>query len=240
MARAHFFLFFIAFIISLSALPREAAGQGEYIIISGGPALEKWEQFRVPADHHDKWWGNFIRTARIRMDELNKSLGPETSLTWLVYKPGYDRRASEEGRPLIGFIQSVATRNNANLVWYYTGKDVISYLNSGRNRAATKVAGLEYFGHSNKYCWIFDYSSQVLGASKAWLHENDFRFIQPTIFTANPYIKSWGCHTAESMSAQWRYYTRTKMWGAYGKTDYSESWKNVLPHISTPGGRWAQ
>ena len=41
----------------------------EYIIVSGGPALKKWEVFRRTNHRHDKWWGNFIRSARIRIAE---------------------------------------------------------------------------------------------------------------------------------------------------------------------------
>ncbi len=219
-------------------MPIHAQGRDEYIVISGGPALLQWESYRESRDRHDKWWGNFIRTARIRFDQLRNQLGEDALITWLVYRPGYARRATEEGRPLLSFIESVNEKYHTNLVWFDSGPDVINYLNGGRSRATTKISGLEYFGHSNKYCWVFDYSNFILGASKAWLHQDEFTNVRKDIFTRRPYVKSWGCHTAESMSERWHYYTKTRMIGAFGKTDYSDSWKNTLPYISTPGGYW--
>jgi hypothetical protein len=35
-----------------------AAAQGEYIVVSGGPALQKWEILREDDEPHDVWWGN--------------------------------------------------------------------------------------------------------------------------------------------------------------------------------------
>jgi hypothetical protein len=48
-------------------------------------------------------------------------------------------------------------------------------------------------------------------------------------------VKSWGCHTGESMSRLWREATGTRMWGAIGKTDYSTG---ELPALSSVGGKW--
>ncbi len=85
----------------------------EYIIVTGGPALEKWEQYRVKNQRHDKWWGNFIRASRIRIDQLQryyKGKGP-VNITWMVYRPGYVTRATEDGQPLISFIESTPFRH---------------------------------------------------------------------------------------------------------------------------------
>lgn len=57
---------------------------GEYIIISGGPAIRRWEDLRKPSEQHDRWWGNFIRPARMRFEELRKQYGPNAQITWLV------------------------------------------------------------------------------------------------------------------------------------------------------------
>ncbi|MEM8955475.1 MAG: hypothetical protein AAGD22_15080, partial [Verrucomicrobiota bacterium] len=197
----------IVLIAALLAIPASlhASKKGsEYIIVSGGPALQAQERYRVPADHHDKWWGNFIRSARIRISQLRDQYGPSYNITWLVYRPGYVTRASEDGAPLIANIESVRDKYNVKLVWYSKGQDVINYLNRGMNRGTYKIVGFEYFGHSNKHAFIFDYSNQILGASKAWLHEDDFKLINRKAFDKKANVRSYGCHTAESMSAAYR------------------------------------
>jgi len=75
----------------IMASPLAAETQKEYIILSGGPSLTEWEKFK--AAPHDIWWGNFIRAARVRIEQLRKEHGPAARITWLVYKPGYVRRA---------------------------------------------------------------------------------------------------------------------------------------------------
>src|SRR4029434_9532509 len=75
-----------------SALAQEATR--EYIVLSGGPSLVEWERFK--AEPHDKWWGNFIRSARVRIEQLRQQHGPTARITWLVYKPGYPRAAGRQ------------------------------------------------------------------------------------------------------------------------------------------------
>jgi len=57
-------------------------------------------------------------------------------------------------------------------------------------------------------------------------------------FASNAYIQSWGCHTGEAMSAQWKKATGLWMIGANGKTDYTDlELHGNLPHIGV-GARW--
>ncbi len=229
----------ITLLVLGALLPATAsASEGEYIVVSGGPALRLWEDYRTGDDQHDKWWGNFIRAARLRFEELRQEHGPDALITWLVYKPAYENRSSEDGRDLLELIRSVRMKYNISLVWFNSSTDFVHYLNAGHDRKSVKISGIEYFGHSNKHCWLFDYSCVVLGASKAWFHEIDIKRVQRGIFTRDPFIKSWGCHTGESMSRAWRSHTKTSMQGAIGKTDYSYLYEGKLPFISTPGGRW--
>jgi len=209
----------------------------EYIIVSGGPALRYWENYRREKHRHDRYWGNFIRTARIRVQQLQKATDNKINLTWLVYRPGYVTRATEDGEPLITWIESVRDKYKIRLVWFNTTPELINYVNSGQNRRQTKVSGFEYFGHSNKYCFVFDYSNHVLGASKVFLHQADLTKISRKVFARGAYCKSWGCHTGESFSGAWKRTTGVKMIGAIGKTDYSRTGQLVLPFVS-PGGRW--
>jgi len=75
---------------------------------------------------------------------------------------------------------------------------VIDYLNNGQDRSRVKIADLEFFGHSNKACWLFDYSNIIDSSSKVWLHENELGKIRRGIFARGALVKSWSCHTGES------------------------------------------
>ena len=186
------------------------------------------------------WWGNFVRAARVRIEQIRTEQGPDALITWLVYKPGYVRRAQRQDKAdLIGNIVSVRDKYKVNLVWISSGKDVIDYLNAGRPRDQVKIANFEYFGHSNRACFMFDYSNEVDSASKSCLHETQLQQINRGIFAPHSFIKSWGCHTGESMSALWRKATGQRMIGAIGTTDYSGSddpgWH---PKLGSSAGRW--
>jgi len=207
---------------------------GEFVILSGGPALRRWENLRKEPDQHDRWWGNFIRPARARIQELQKTRGANYPITWLVYRPAYVSRAAEDGSPLVDWIESVRDKYGIKLIWVNSGQDVINYLNGGGNRKRNKIVGFEYYGHSNRHAFMFDYSSQIMGVCTAWLHERDLKQLKRSAFNRKAECRSYGCHTGESMSAKWKSATRVKMWGAHGKTDYA----NPLKPVISPGGYW--
>jgi hypothetical protein len=223
-------LFFVPF---FAAAVAQAQAQREYIILVGGPSLHRWEQYK--SQPHDHWWANFVHAARVRTEELRANLGPDAMITWLVYMPGYIDRGVQEKQDLVANIESVRDKFHLHLVFFTRGGDVINYLNNGQPRDRVKVSGFEYFGHSNKACFLFDYSNIVDSASKSWLHETELKNISPRDFARGAYVKSWGCHTGESMSKLWRDATGTSMWGAVGKTDYSTG---ELPALSSAGGKW--
>jgi hypothetical protein len=219
-------------------LRAEGNVQREYIVITGGPSLIEWEKFKkVP---HDHWWANFAHASRIRLDELRQQFGPDSLITWLVYRPSYERRsARQEKRDLIKELASIQKKTGANLIYFNNQKQLIDYLNAGKPRDQVKIANLEYFGHSNKCCFMFDYSNEIDSGSKVWLHETELKQINRNDFAPHAFIKSWGCHTGESMSALWRRATGQRMIGAIGSTDYSGSdepgWH---PTLGSSGGRW--
>jgi hypothetical protein len=164
---------------------------------------------------------------------------PSAQITWMVYRPGYEARGSEEGTSRISDIESVPEmfardyKHPIRLVWFDNGQDVINYINN-RSRGV-KVAGFEYFGHSNRHAFMFDYSNAVMGASREWLHEDELDKIERSAFATGAHCRSFGCHTGESMSQKWHRATGVRMWGVVGKTDYSIS--NTEAIIS-PGGYW--
>jgi hypothetical protein len=213
----------------------QAADRGEYVIVSGGPALRKWENLRRPGEQHDRWWGNFIRPARMRIQEI-QAQDPGAIITWLVYRKAFVTRGAEDKRALTELVTSVRDKFRVRLVWFSSGNDIIAYLNNGQPRGRLPVSDFEFFGHSNKFCFMFDYSNAIYGCSEACLHENDLGKIRNGVFTRDAFCKSWGCHTGESMSKAWRKATGVPMIGAYGKTDYSNPLKVVL----SPGGHWTK
>jgi len=236
----NFCILISALFITVTARAASTPVQKEYIIVSGGPSLIEWEKYKqVP---HDHWWGNFVRTARVRMEELRTQLGPDAKITWLVYKPGYVSRGEQEKQDLLSNINSVRDKFHLNLVYFQTSNpstsEVIDYMNTGQPRDSVKIADFEYFGHSNKACWLFDYSNNIDSASKAYLHESFFKKLNRGIFTKDAFVKSWGCHTGESMSQVFRSATGVKMWGAIGKTDYSQGF---IVQLANPAGgdKWA-
>jgi hypothetical protein len=210
-----------------------AATDGEYIVVVGGPSMYQWEKYKVYP--HDHWWANFVRAARLRTEQLRTQLGPDAKITWLVYKQGYVDRATQEHQDLIGLIETVRDKFNLNLVWFHAGSEVINYLNNGQPRKQVKIAGFEYFGHSNRACFMFDYSNVLDSASKSWLHENDLAQIDRRDFAHGAYVRSWGCHTGESMSKKWYRATGTHMIGAIGKTQFM---MEELPILTSTDGKW--
>src|SRR6266480_5044596 len=147
--------------VSIFALASKAASpsSGEYIILVGGPSMYQWEKYKLYP--HDHWWANFVRAARLRTEQVRAQLGPDQQITWLVYKQGYLDRAKQEHQDLIALIDSVREKFNLNLVWFSAGPEVIDYLNKGQPRNQVKITGFEYFGHSNRACFMFDYSNVI-------------------------------------------------------------------------------
>ena len=235
MRRFHLLLIFCLVLAFAARAQAAAKNNNEWILLVGGPSMHQWEQYK--AQPHDHWWANFVHAARLRTDQLRLELGPDAKITWMVYKQGYVDRASQEHQDLIGYINSVRDKYNLNLVWFNRGPEVINYLNSGQNREKVRVAGFEYFGHSNKACFMFDYSSNLDSASKSWLHESDLTKIDRRIFARGVYAKSWGCHTGEEMSQRWHSATGTRMIGALGKTQFM---MEELPILTSQNGKWVE
>jgi len=216
----------------LHAEPVPPASSGEFIIVSGGVSLWIWEKWK--ANPHDNWWMNFIRAARIRIQEI-KAAQPDAQITWLVFRPSYESRAKQENNDLISHISSVRDAFGVKLMWFDRSSQLVNYLNAGQPRDKVKIANFEYYGHSNKACLMFDYSNDIDSASKVWLHQDELKQIKRGIFSRDAYVKSWGCYTGESMSKKWKDATGVTMIGAKGKTQYMT---DELPVLASPVGRW--
>jgi hypothetical protein len=208
----------------------------EQILISGGPALRYFE--RGKASSHDMYWGNFIDGALARMKEL-KPLPAGDTLTWLVYRPPYQRRGKEMDTDLLAEIIKKGHDQGAEILWFDTAEEMINYLNVGQDRSVVKVSRFEYFGHSNKRTWMFDYSNTIdgTGIEPDMFRTLNFTEIKMNVFAPTAYCRSWGCHSGEEFSQSWKKRFGIPMVGAIGKTDFSHG---GLPFISTPGGKWTE
>ncbi len=226
---------------SAAPTPTWDYARSEFIVVSGGPALRKWEDMRRQGEQHDRWWGNFVRAARIRIEQIRRAHGDNAQITWLVYRPAYETRQPEDARRAtdqpctMDKVMSVRDAFRLKLVWFSSGDDVINYINSRPRRS---IVNFEYFGHSNRDCFMFDYSNEISGASTAFLHESQLSRIRGGAFAKNATVRSWGCHTGESFSKFWKRATGIPMDGAIGKTDYSV----IIDHKSLPrvNGRWSR
>ncbi len=204
----------------------------EHVILCGGPASRKWENLRIERDRHDRWWANFIRASTMRMDEIRKAHGPSVKITWIVYKNGYLTRSRDDKKPYTTWITEQAAKRKARLVWINTGQQAISALNAHRD-----IITFDFFGHSNRYCFMLDYGSDVMAVSQCWIHERDLGKIRGNSFNKNALCQSWGCHTGESMSAVWRRKVGNTLIGAKGKTDYAALSFGKMPTVT---GHWVR
>lgn len=200
--------------------------RAEHVILTGGPALRQWEDLRVPRDQHDRWWANFIRASTLRIAEIRTAFGSNAAVTWMVYRKGYELRGREDRQPYVSWIEKLARDRRVTLIWVNDTGDLISALN---NRPHRSIQSFDYFGHSNRHCFMLDYGASIMAASTAWLHERDLSKIRRSIFAENAYCKSWGCHTAQSMSAVWKRTFGLPLEGARGKTDYTVVGQGILP-----------
>lgn len=214
--------------------------QGEYLILMGGPAMRRWETLRYRHQQHDRWWANFLAAGNVRTRQFIAQGIPPSSITWVVYRPAYQRRAGEEGKPLTAYVQNLAAKRGVRLVWFSTQDELINHINRGNSRGSNKIVSFDFFGHSNKYAFMFDYSSEISGTSSTWLHERDLKKLSRSAFHRNAFCKSWGCHTGESMTAKWRSTLGVPIYGALGKTDYEPTGRGQLPVLSTAAGEWVR
>ena len=208
----------------------------EDIVLTGGPALRYMEHGKDAS--HDFYWFNFVDGSTVRLKELKDAAQPGELVTWLVYRPSYESRSKEMGMDLISQIASKANQLGVNLLWFETKEQLINYLNKGQDRDKVKIADFDYIGHSNKACFLFDYSNTIDTMSIAYLHVEDLKHIKAHDFAKDAVCKSWGCHSGEMYSKWWKSEFDVPMIGAFGKTDFAHG---GLPTLSDPStGKWTE
>ena len=228
---------FIASLLLLAFGALSAFAQDrEEIVLTGGPALRFMEHGKGDVSH-DVYWFNFVDASVIRLKELKDQAKADEIVTWLIYRPAYAARSQEMGLDLLTQLQQKAKTLGVRLVWFNSQAELIAYLNKGFDRDKVKISNFDYFGHSNKACFLFDYSNTIDTMSVAWLHVKDLRKINDDIFTRDATCKSWGCHSGEMYSQWWKSHFDVPMTGAIGKTDFAHG---GLPELSNSDGKWAE
>ena len=219
--------------LSLLALPVQAH---DVVLISGGPALRSFEKFKKAS--HDKYWGNFIDSALTRGEELKKDLKPGDEIVWLVFRPSYTSRTAEDQSDYLKLIEERGAKIGISPTYFDNKTQLFTLLRRDGSKEKPKISRLEYFGHSNKKCWMFDYSNRVDGGALEPLvvHVDDLEKISGSSFTSNAECVSYGCHSGEEFSQRWRMVVGRPMVGAVGKTDYSDG---GMPKLSNgKEGSW--
>jgi hypothetical protein len=150
--------FALLFLLGLFAVAQAQAQQREYIIPRRGPAPSMGA---IQAPTARSLVGKFRPFRAGRTEQLRAQLGPNALITWLVYKPGYIDRGRQEKTG-----SDREHQQRARQIWSQAG-----LLRSRRRRhqlpeqrdAARpgEDSGFEFFGHSNKACFLFDYSNIV-------------------------------------------------------------------------------
>lgn len=203
------------------------------VVVSGGVALKSWEKLRGP-NAHDNWWANFVRGATVRIDKLQKQK-PQADIVWIVYRPAYLSRGKEDGKDYIPMIREQASKRKVKLVFADSSQQVYNAINKA-GRGKNKIESFYYFGHSNAHAFMLDYSCDIIGASKEWMHENDLATkLQKSAFAPNADCWSYGCYTGNSMSAVWFKAIGVPLWGNTSFTRYQPVGWGELPE---GGSKW--
>jgi len=219
--------------LSLLSLPLQA---NDIVLISGGPALRSFEKYKKAS--HDKYWGNFIDSALTRAEELKKDLKAGDKIVWLVFRPSYVSRTTEDQTDYLKIIEERSAKVGLSPIYFDNKTQLFTLLRRDGSKERPNICRLEYFGHSNKKCWMFDYSNRVDGGALEPLvvHVDDLQKISGSSFTSDAECVSYGCHSGEEFSQRWRMIVGRPMVGAVGKTDYSDG---GMPKLSTgKDGSW--
>ncbi len=197
------------------------------VVLSGGVALKSWEKLRGP-NAHDNWWANFVRGATVRIDKLQK-IKPDAKIVWIVYKPAYVNRSKEDGQNYVPMIREQAAKRKVKLVFVNTADEAFAAINKAATRK-DKISSFYYFGHSNAHAFMLDYSSDIIGVSKQWMHEKDLeKKLDKNAFMPDAECWSYGCYTGNSMTATWKKAMGIPLWGNTASTRYQPVGWGELP-----------
>ena len=126
----------------------------EIILLSGGPAVRSFEKFKI--NSHDKYWGNFIDSALQRAKDLQAEAKTTDKIVWLVFRPSYLSRGREDNQDYLKIIEERGKLVGVSPIYFDNKNQLLTLLRRDGSKDKPKISRLEYFGHSNKKCWMFD------------------------------------------------------------------------------------
>lgn len=220
-----------AFLCLLGVTPAPA----EHVVLMGGPAKRHWETMRHPGDQHDRWWANFVRGSTIRFSHIFHK-NPQASITWIAYKPGYVFRGKEDKVNYVKNIIDLAKKYKVRLVWVSSGEEAIKAINK-TPRHGVAIESFYYFGHSNQYAFMLDYSCDLMGGSTQWIHSSDLDKINSSVFLPQADCWSYGCYTGKDMTRWWKQILGVPLWGNTEATNYVTVSEGLLPRGN---GKWVK
>lgn len=205
------------------------------VVLCGGVALKSWEKLRGPVAH-DNWWANFVRASTIHID-ITLRKNPNAKITWIVFRPAYIARGREEGKDYVSMIREVADKRGVKLVFVDTAAQAFNAINNAP-RGGERITSFYYFGHSNAHAFMLDYSNDIIGSSKHWIHEKDLAAkLKPAAFEPTANCRSFGCYTGLSMSQVWHKTLGFPLWGNTESTRYQPVGEGCMP---MGNGRWVK
>ncbi len=175
------------------AAPRRPAGPPREYVCSPAPPRCSCGKSTRPCPMTSSG-PSFVRASRTRFQQIEAQQGndPNALYTWLVFEDGYRARGAQDHQDYVSDINSVRDKYHLHLVPVLNGNDVVNYLNNGQDRGRMKVVDFEYFGHSNRCCFMFDYSNNIDSASKFYLHEDQLAGAAPQRFRAQRLCQKLG------------------------------------------------
>ncbi len=202
------------------------------VVLSGGVALKSWEHLRGPVAH-DKWWASFVRAATVHMDKQLKKR-PDADFVWIVFRPAYITRGREDGKDYMAMIREQAKKRRVRLVFVDTADQAYKAINAAGRRSP--ITSFYYFGHSNANAFMLDYSNDIIGSSKQFMHEDELaQKLDRCVFAPNAVCYSYGCYTGLSMTNLWKKAMGIPLWGNTESTRYQPVGWGELP---TGNGEW--
>ena len=208
------------------------------VVVSGGvnPDTKK-------DNSHDKYWGNFVQSAKTKITESQRDLKEGEKVEWMVQKSSLVDRAKNEGRKgdyYTGQVEQMAKDMGVDLRWFNNKKEFVQGMNTttgGEKRAGSSlISNFTYYGHGSESALWLTYqpgreagealtSSDLPNAKNRSLYEKlNGQAISPSAFAPGATSTSWACNSAvggsQSVTQSWANSTGVPMSGIIGRADY--------------------
>ncbi len=131
-------------LMGITAARAEQPQAREDIVLTGGCALRFMEHGKAPSRTTST--GSISSTPASSGCSTLRQEHPGDILTWLVYKPAYQRRSRRWAWTSSRNCSRRPKSVGARLVFFSTKEELIGYLNKGYDRDKVKIADFDYIG----------------------------------------------------------------------------------------------